>query len=115
MNNSDLLNSDEELEKLMQIVSAGTSNLKMRLDVYLDYYEKTLIFWRKSNPKLYREELEKAKMRFESGISNAEVEMLAMIKVDYEFAVRNNQAVSKFTDSLNNYYQNNKSLIDNEK
>ena len=47
----ELLNSDEELEKLMQIVSAGTSNLKMRLDVYLDYYEKTLIFWRKSNPK----------------------------------------------------------------
>jgi hypothetical protein len=106
-----MINSDEDLQKILHLVSAGTSNLKLRLDVYLDYYGKTLMFWRKSNPKQYREELEKAKIRFENGVVNAEVEMLAMIKIDYEYSLKNDEKVSPFTDSLNSYMVSNKELI----
>ena len=108
-----MINSDEELEKLMQLVSAGNSSLRMRLDVYLDYYGKALKYWRINNVSQYKDELNKAKERFENGVPNSEVEMLAMIKVDYEMSIANKEPVSAFTTSLNSYKEkNNENIID---
>jgi hypothetical protein len=119
MDKSELLNSDEDIQKLMRMVCVGSSNLRLRVDAFLDYYHDTLWFWRKSNPKQYIDELNKAKRRFENGVANAEVEMLAMTKVDYEYMLEygnlDHNDISPFVSSLNDYDWNNKFMIAEEK
>lgn len=119
MDKSELLNSDEDIQKLMRMVCVGSSNLRLRVDAFLDYYHDTLWFWRKNNPKQYIDELNKAKRRFENGVANAEVEMLAMTKVDYEYMIENgnldNEDISPFVKSLNDYVYNNRFMIAEDK
>jgi hypothetical protein len=82
----------------------------IKVNTYLEEYESVLSLLYIMDKAQFAAEIKAASERANNNVPNADVEMLAMLKVGYKYAIKDGKEVSDFTARLAKYKNMNKEL-----